>query len=73
MANALRRDLKKGDKIVFEDGTEAICDGSGFGRLANTRGSGLFVQIGENVVRADGFDIDVEKTLSRFSSENGWS
>lgn len=72
MANSLNRNLKKGDKVVLNGGLVAVCGGECFGSLAFTSGTCLDVTIDGQFRRADGFDIDAEATLARFSKENGW-
>lgn len=72
MANALKRNLKAGDKIVFQDGTVATCGGQLLGSMSFTSGTALDVTVNGELVRADGFDIDPAETMRRFAVENGW-
>jgi hypothetical protein len=75
MANAFRRDLKAGDKIVLVDGRVATCGGECFGAMSFTTGTALDVTIeGEpGPVRLHAFnDVDAAETVRRFGKENGW-
>jgi len=72
MANSLSIDLKKGDKIVLKGGIVAEAGGECYGSFTFTTGRCLDVYINGKPYRHDGFDIDREETLKRFSKENGW-
>lgn len=73
MANSLKLNLKKGDKVVMRGGEVAVCGGECFGSFAFTAGRALDIEIGGRTLRADGYDIDAEESRRRFAAENGWS
>lgn len=73
MANSLNRNLKPGDKVVLVGNVEASIDLHTFGCSSFTAGTALSVIIGGLSYRADGYDIDAEKTVKRFSEHNGWT
>jgi hypothetical protein len=73
MANSLGRNLKKGDKLVLNDGIEAVAGGELFGSMSFTAGRALDVEINGQNYRRDGYDIDAAETERRFGKENGWT
>jgi hypothetical protein len=72
MANSLGRDLKRGDKIVFQNGQIGICGGQCFGSFSFTSGTALDVTINGHSVKANGYDIDAEATVKKFAKDNEW-
>lgn len=73
MANALNRNLKKGDRVVLRGGVVEVCGGECFGSASFTSGSALDVTIGGVPTRADGYDIDAPETMKVFAKSNGWA
>lgn len=75
MANALNRELKKGEKLVLIGGDEVQVDAEGFGASSFTSGTALYVKSisGPNEGRINAvYDIDAKATMERFASANGW-
>lgn len=75
MANALKRDLKTGDKLVMLDGNSYEMTCQLFGACATTSGSAIAIRpLGstEQGFKTSGHEIDPVKTMERHGKENGW-
>lgn len=72
MANSLGLNLKKGDKLVMNGGEVAVMGTELFGAMSFTSGTAIAIEINGREMRADGYDIDADATMRKFSKENGW-
>jgi hypothetical protein len=72
--NSLNRELKKGDRLVLDDGQECLIETEGFGCRPAARGTAIYVKNDAGREgRIEGSDIDAKATMERFAAINGWT
>lgn len=72
MANSLGMNLKKGNKLVMRDGRVAVMGTELFGAMSDNPGTEIAIEIDGVETLDDGYEIDDDATMRRFSKENGW-
>ena len=72
MANVLKRQLNRGDKLVLCDGTILTVTTGGYGCNPNLRGTCIIGMRAGHVIRVDGTDVNADETIKQYAKDNGW-